>query len=92
MLCFISIYHPLFCYKFFFFFRVPAGDDADWGRALQSAAMYNIIELKNWFCITTSRLQRETRDFIAQLQNVSRGLQFPLREPVMYVKTIIRTL
>jgi aubergine len=60
---------------------VLADDDADWSKAFRNTPMFMIADLNNWFIIAPQKAAREAEQFVQQLIEVGRGMQFQIRPP-----------
>jgi aubergine len=58
-----------------------ADENADWGQAFRSTPMLMTENLNNWFVITSTKAAREAEQFVQQLIQVGRGMQFQIRSP-----------
>lgn len=65
--------------------RAKTTNRADWQSEFRNNSMFKSIDLKRWYVITPARAREETNNFIQALQRASRGMQFNVSNPRVWV-------
>lgn len=68
---------------FYVYHRVSSGPNFDWTQQFRNNAMYQSIELHNWYYIFPGRCGREANSFLQTVQDAARGMQFSIGRPQM---------
>lgn len=73
----------------FQYFRKEADDKADWTHHLRSMKVYHSIPLTRWMVVAASRCMQDAHNFVRNLQQVGRGMDFSIADPKYVVLKII---